>query len=667
MPIEYNHDHDNEIAVFAETNFRNQRRRFGIKTDDRRRHTYIIGKTGMGKTNLLENLVYNDIMAGHGIGIVDPHGDFAEKILDFVPSHRINDVVYMNPSDVDYPLAFNILETVDETHKHLIASGLMGVFKKIWPDVWSARMEYILNNTVLALLDYPGSTLLGINRMLADASFRKRVIAKIHDPVVKSFWVNEFARYNERYASEAIAPIQNKVGQFLSASIIRNIVGQVKSTIDVREIMDTGKIFIMNLAKGRIGEDNSRLLGGMLITKIQLAAMERVDTLEPDRRDFYLYVDEFQNFATESFSNILSEARKYRLNLVVAHQYIEQLDEKVAAAVFGNVGTIIAFRVGGADSLKLVQEFTPRFTEEDLVNLTKYTVYLKLMIDGVASDPFSAAILPPLSQTHGNHDTVVAVSRERYASGREVVEDKISRWSEGIAGPTVEPSATPVRRVEPLRVSASAPMRMNVASAAPIPGLGAPVASRAPSDTSPTKNRRKKNPSSSTPLDNPSGLTYTCTRCGASTTLNFIPDPAKPIYCKDCLKDVRSGKVPSMTVIPPKPSIAPSPVSPQQRPSGTVEARPATSVQKGGMAKMIVSTVEPMQEPPEPLSLGEAIARGPVDFRGQKREQSKPSPRPAVVAKPPLSTPPPIDRPSVSPQNSQPTVLKPGQSLKLKP
>lgn len=668
MPIEYNHDHDNEIAVFAETNFRNQRRRFGIKTDDRRRHTYIIGKTGMGKTNLLENLVYNDIMAGHGIGIVDPHGDFAEKILDFVPSHRINDVVYMNPSDVDYPLAFNILETVDETHKHLIASGLMGVFKKIWPDVWSARMEYILNNTVLALLDYPGSTLLGINRMLADASFRKRVIAKIHDPVVKSFWVNEFARYNERYASEAIAPIQNKVGQFLSASIIRNIVGQVKSTIDVREIMDTGKIFIMNLAKGRIGEDNSRLLGGMLITKIQLAAMERVDTLEPDRRDFYLYVDEFQNFATESFSNILSEARKYRLNLVVAHQYIEQLDEKVAAAVFGNVGTIIAFRVGGADSLKLVQEFTPRFTEEDLVNLTKYTVYLKLMIDGVASDPFSAAILPPLSQTHGNHDKVVAVSRERYASARDIVEDKISRWSEGIAGPTVEPSSGPVRNVEPLRAPApaSAPMRMSVASSVRVPGTNGPVASGSLSEGSASKNRRKKNSSSTTTLDNPSGLTYTCTRCGTSTTLNFIPDPSKPIYCKDCLKDVRSGKVAPAIVVPPKPSSSVATHS-QQRPPAAVDTRPPTPVQKGNGARTVVSAVEPMQEPPEPLSLGEAMARAPVDFRGQKREQPKPPARPVVITRPPSSTVPSTDRPPAPPQSSQPIVLKPGQSLKLKP
>jgi len=692
VPVEYNHDHDNEIAVFAETNFRNQRRRFGIKTDDRRRHTYIIGKTGMGKTNLLENLVYNDIMAGHGIGIVDPHGDFAERILDFVPSHRINDVVYMNPSDVDYPLAFNILETVDETHKHLIASGLMGVFKKIWPDVWSARMEYILNNTVLALLDYPGSTLLGINRMLADASFRKRVIAKIHDPVVKSFWVNEFAKYNERYASEAIAPIQNKVGQFLSASIIRNIVGQVKSTIDVREIMDSGKIFIMNLAKGRIGEDNSRLLGGMLITKIQLAAMERVDTLEAERRDFYLYVDEFQNFATESFSNILSEARKYRLNLVVAHQYIEQLDEKVAAAVFGNVGTIIAFRVGGADSLKLVQEFTPRFTEEDLVNLTKYTVYLKLMIDGVASDPFSAAILPPLSQTHGNHDKVVGVSRERYATERAVVEDKISRWSEGISGPTVSPDEVSAPRLT------TAPASMRSMSAVP------PVRARSSVTTvAPGANRPRKVPSSSTdPLDNPSVTLYTCSRCGASTSLNFIPDPAKPIYCKECLKEVRSGKA-APVVIASKPLVPPTETRSQQRPAST-EIRPAqrrsgppprreSRPTSGGRAPT-VSLEERMQDSPEPLSLGEAIARGPVDFRGERREQPKPStpqrssPTPNPVVRPSVPESPPVipsvteqpikpvsalgearqeQRPPTFIPRSQPTILKPGQSLKLNP
>ncbi len=429
----YDHDHEREVIPFAETNFRNQGKRFGIMTDDRRRHMYIIGKTGMGKTTLLENMVLADIYAGHGVGIVDPHGDFAEKILNFIPPWRANDVVYFNPADSDFPVAFNILEAVDASHKHLVASGMMGVFKKIWPDVWSPRMEHILNNTVLALLDYPGSTMLGINRMLADADFRKKVIDRITDPVVKAFWVTEFARWEQRYAIEAIAPIQNKVGQFLSASVIRNVVGQVKSTIIMPEIMDTGKIFIMNLSKGRIGEDSSRLLGGMLITKLQLAAMGRVDQPEPERRDFYLYVDEFQNFATESFANILSEARKYHLNLILAHQYIEQLDETVSPAVFGNVGTIICFRVGSTDALELAKEFMPRFTETDLVNLAKYDIYLRLMINGMASDPFSATTLPPLSGPTAMGQKIITVSRERYAVPRSTIEEKIARWSEVMA------------------------------------------------------------------------------------------------------------------------------------------------------------------------------------------------------------------------------------------
>ncbi len=427
--------HPDGITVFAQTNFRNQRRRFGIRRDDRLRHMYLIGKTGMGKSTLLENMIIDDIHRGYGVGVVDPHGDLAEKILDFIPPSRINDVVYINPADMDFPVAFNILETAGDKYKHLISSGLMGVFKKIWPDVWSARMEYILNNTILALLDYPGSTMLGINRMLSDRVYRQKVVAKINDPVVKAFWVTEFARYNERFAQEAIAPIQNKVGQFLSASMIRNIVGQVTSTIRIREMMDEGKIIILNLSKGRIGEDNARLFGGLFITKIQLSAMERVEMPESERRDFFLYVDEFQNFATESFANILSEARKYHLGLIMAHQYIEQLDEIVRAAVFGNVGTLIAYRVGAADAEYLEKEFAPRFIIDDIVNLPKYQMYLKLLIDGIVSEPFSAIGLPPIAgQRTDSLEKVIKVSRERYARSRQMVEEKIARWSSSSEG-----------------------------------------------------------------------------------------------------------------------------------------------------------------------------------------------------------------------------------------
>ncbi len=421
------------ITVFAKTNFRNKEVPFGIKTDDRRRHMYLIGKTGMGKTTLMENMVIQDIRNGHGVAFLDPHGDSIQRILDSIPSSRVNDVIYFNPSDLDYPVAFNILESVDQKYKHLVASGLMGVFTKIWANLWSARMEYILNNTILALLDSPGNTLLGITRMYVDKKYRKKIVDNVKDPMVRAFWTDEYANYNEKYRTEAIAPIQNKVGQFLSSGIIRNIVGQPKSTIDLREVMDKQKILVVDLSKGKVGEDNSALLGAMIVTKLQLAAMSRTDIPETERKDFYLYVDEFQNFATDSFATILSEARKYRLNLIVGHQYIGQLvqerNTKVRDAIFGNVGTLVVFRIGAEDAEFLVKEFEPIFTEVDIVNLPKYQILLKLMINGVASDPFSATTLSPNPNfITGNGDKTIKVSRERYANPVTEVEEKISRW-----------------------------------------------------------------------------------------------------------------------------------------------------------------------------------------------------------------------------------------------
>lgn len=421
-----------DVTVVGQTNFRNQKRAFGIYTDDRRRHVYVIGKTGVGKTTLLENMIIQDIKNGKGLALVDPHGDVAEKILDVIPPERTNDVVYFNPADVDFPVAFNPLESVDPQYKYLVASGLVSSLKKIWADSWGPRLEYILRNVILALLDYPSSTMLGIMRMLADKNYRKKVVDSIQDPVVKAFWVNEFANYNERFRSEAISPIQNKVGQFLSSSIIRNIVAQPKSTIDMKDIMDNGKILLINVSKGRIGEDNSALLGAMLITKLQLAAMDRAVIAEEDRRDFYLYVDEFQNFATESFATILSEARKYRLNLIIAHQYITQMEEVVRDAVFGNVGTIISFRIGAFDAEYMEKEFEPYFMQTDLVNLDKYNAYVKLMINGVTSAPFSMETIPPVHDTYNSKEKVLAVSRERYGNRREIIEEKIARWS-GVA------------------------------------------------------------------------------------------------------------------------------------------------------------------------------------------------------------------------------------------
>lgn len=424
--------HEDRITYFAETNFHNVRRKFGIKTDDRRRHMYLIGKTGMGKSTALENMIMADVIAGDSLVVIDPLGDLVEKVIDFIPSHRVNDVIYFNPADFDHPIAFNVLEAVDPNHRHLVSSGLIGVFKKIWVDSWGPRLEYVLRNCILSLLEYPGSTLLGVTRLLVDKHYRSKIVARLSDPIVKAFWLDEFAAYSNQFRTEAISPIQNKVGQFLSSSVIRNIVGQSKSSFDLRWLMDEGKILLMNLSKGRIGEDNSSLLGAMMITKLQLAAMSRIDLPEPQRRDFYMYVDEFQNFATESFATILSEARKYHLNLTIAHQYIEQLSETVQAAVFGNVGTIACFRIGAADAEFLENEFAPIFTEVDLVNLAKYDIYLKLMIDGVSSDPFSATGLPPIDHTYRkeeNRDKIIRVSRERYASSRSVVEEKIMRWS----------------------------------------------------------------------------------------------------------------------------------------------------------------------------------------------------------------------------------------------
>jgi len=418
-----------DIIFFGKTNFRGEQKKFGIRFDDRRRHVYVIGKTGMGKTELLKNMAIQDIRNGDGLGFIDPHGEASEELLKFVPEERIKDVIYFNPSDIDKPIAFNIMEDVDPDYRHLIAGGLMGVFKKIWPDVWSSRMEYILNNAVLSLLEIEGSTLLGINRLLSDAEWRKEVLDDVHDPVVKAFWTKEFSRYSQRYETEATAAIQNKIGQFISSPLIRNIVGQKKSTIDIRRIMDEKKILIVNLSKGRIGEDSSRLLGALLVTKLQLAAMSRVDISENERNDFALYIDEFQNFSTDSFASILSEARKYRLSLILAHQYIGQMEDKVREAVFGNVGTMITFRVGAEDGEFLEREFSPEFYSTDLVNLSKQNIYVKLMIDGITSRPFSAETLAPATFEKEYEKEIIESSKNKYGKDRAIIEKDISKYT----------------------------------------------------------------------------------------------------------------------------------------------------------------------------------------------------------------------------------------------
>ncbi|HEY0979950.1 MAG TPA: type IV secretion system DNA-binding domain-containing protein [Candidatus Paceibacterota bacterium] len=429
MTVPYDPEH---ITYFGETDFRNQRTRFGIKSRDRTRHMYVIGKSGVGKSTLLENMAIQDIAHGEGVAVLDPHGSFAEKMLDYIPAERIKDVIYFAPFDTNYPVSFNVLEDVGADKRHFVASGLMSTFKKIWVDAWSARMEYILNNILLALLEYPGATLLGVNRMLSDKTFRNKVVANCTDPGVKAFWVEEFAKYGERYMQEAGAAIQNKIGQFTANPLVRNIIGQSKSSFDIRTAMDEQKILIINLSKGRIGEQNTSLLGSMIITKIYLAAMSRADATA-DRMmalpNFYFYVDEFQSFANESFANILSEARKYKLALIIAHQYVAQMEESVRDAVFGNVGTSISFRVGPLDAELLEKVYSPQFMANDLINLGMAQIYLSLMINDMGSAPFSARTLPPLPRpTITYRNDVIEWTRQTYAHPKENVDTNIREW-----------------------------------------------------------------------------------------------------------------------------------------------------------------------------------------------------------------------------------------------
>ncbi|MBN2100291.1 type IV secretion system DNA-binding domain-containing protein [Candidatus Dojkabacteria bacterium] len=420
-----------DATIFAETDFRERRQQFGIKKGDRRLHFYLLGKTGSGKSTVFKNMITSDILAGEGVAVIDPHGELVEDLLNFIPSNRINDVVYFDPADVDNPIGFNLLELDDQDQRDMVADGVVEVFKKHFEYSWGPRLQYVLTNAILTILEAQGQTLLAVQRMLIDKNFRKFVLKQVKDPLLLKFWNDEYAKMetNSRLITEAVAPIQNKVGRFLASATIRNIVGQVKSTINLREIMDEGKIFLVNLSQGRLGEESSALLGGMIVTRLQTTAMERVDTAMEKRRDFFMFVDEFQNYATDSFAKILSEARKYRLCLHLTHQYIDQLPENVRTAIFGNVGTLASFVVGPTDAMVLAKEFAPVFDEEDMVSLERYAMYLKLSIDGMVSIPFSARSLDVRYEPGSNRETVLQVSRERYGRPRDVVEDKINRWS----------------------------------------------------------------------------------------------------------------------------------------------------------------------------------------------------------------------------------------------
>ena len=599
---------EKDLIYLGEVSWRGKNTKFGIRTDDRRRHIYLVGKTGMGKSNMLENMAIQDIQAGRGVAFIDPHGEAAEKLLDYIPSWRVNDVIYFNPGDVGYPTAFNVMEITNPEQRNLIAAGLMAVFKKIWPDVWSARMEYILNNAILALLEYPNATLLAINRMFSDPGFRTKVVEKFTDPIIRSFWLTEYANYDPKYERESTAAIQNKIGQFIANPLMRNILGQVKSNIDMRKIMDEKKILIVNISKGMVGEDSSRLLGAMLITKLQLAAMSRQDVPEEQREDFYLYVDEFQNFATESFANILSEARKYRLNLILANQYLGQLEEmgatgkssKVKDAVFGNVGTMVIFRVGAEDAEFLEPEFAPDILIEDFVNLGKYHVYLKLMIDGITSAPFSAHTLPPIEKLElSEREKIINSSRERYSVPRAIIEEKIAKWTGEMNESTVKnPAAN-------------------------------------------GQNQSKMHE-------------ITCSMCGKKTKVIFEPEPGRKVYCKPCLKKLQeangvkpavagsdSGLMPSAgtVAVSAVSSIAPAAIAvpaapaaamlPQNNHVGgnSVPARPAAAQPNGYRPNYYnpPSNTAPSQaaavsvQPRPRLSLTDLANAEPMRFAGQRK------------------------------------------------
>ena len=419
---------------------------FGVAPPDRRHHMYVIGQTGSGKTTLLRNLIVQHLAAGHGVGLIDPHGDLAEDLLNHIPPWRSDHLAYFNPGDLDFPVALNLLANVSVDERHLVASGIVGAFKSLWRDSWGPRLEYILYNALAALLDCHNTTLLGVNRLLTDPQYRDWVIRQVRDPFIRAFWLEEYASYDTRFMREAIAPIQNKLGQFLLNPVVRNILGQVQCKISFRFIMDNQRILLANLSKGRVGHDKANLLGSLLTTQFQLAAMARVNQPEDERRDFYLFIDEFQNFSTDAFAAMLAEARKYRLCLTLSHQYIDQLSLPVRQAVFGNAGTLIAFRVGHADARILEDEFGKNFTAQHFVELDRYHVLVKLLEDGIHREPFRAATIAPIQIRTGRSEALVARSRERFAASRSQVENKLRRWASGDLSQPEPRSGAPMNR-----------------------------------------------------------------------------------------------------------------------------------------------------------------------------------------------------------------------------
>lgn len=401
---------------------------FGISTEDERQHVYILGKTGSGKTTLLHNLILQHILRGDGVGLIDPHGDLADGLLECIPPSRANHLCRFCPGDVEFPVGLNLIGDVPRDQRHLVASGAVSSFRSIWRDSWGPRMEYILYNAICSLLDCRNATLLGINRLLVDPTYRARVVRQVRDPYIRSFWQDEFESYDLRFRREAIAPIQNKIGQFVLNPVIRNILGQTRRKLSIPFVMDNRRVFIANLSKGFLGHEKANLLGSLLVTQFQLAAMERAKRPESDRPDFFLFIDEFQNFSTDAFASILAEARKYHLSLTLSHQYIDQLQTPVRQAVFGNVGTLIAFRVGYSDAEVLEREFNNTFAPEVLSDLDRYEAVVKLLENGTNRTPFRARMLPPMLAKGGRSEQLIENSRRRFGTPRQVIEEKLERW-----------------------------------------------------------------------------------------------------------------------------------------------------------------------------------------------------------------------------------------------
>ncbi len=421
---------DQGVSAFGITNYHNNFVPFGIKREDRRRHLYVVGKSGSGKSKLLELLIWNDLNTGKGVAVLDPHGDLVDAVLRYVPAHRAKDVVIFDPADTEFPIAFNPLEQVEDAYKMQLTIGFLDIFKKLFGDNWTYRLEHVLRYTTLALLDSPNTTVLSILKMLTDKNYRQRIVSRIKDNVVKSFWVSEFAAWSEKFDAEAITPLLNKVGQLVATNMIRNVIGQPKTRFNIREIMDGKKILLMKVSKGLLGEENSSLVGSMIITKMYQAAMSRANVPEEQREDFYFYVDEFQNFATDTFYEILSEARKYRLNLTIAHQYMGQLSGKIRQTVFGNVGSMVSFRVGAEDAAVLAGEYAPVFKERDIINLGVREFYTKMSVNGEIREAFSGRTLDAPKITEHSSKEIIANSRKLYCTPKAEVEKMLRQWDE---------------------------------------------------------------------------------------------------------------------------------------------------------------------------------------------------------------------------------------------